>query len=320
MTPGPDDDAVALGTVLIPALASGALLAHPASQAEAAALVRTLADDPALVGELEDAVLHAHALIDANVDGGADLDGRTALDEMVQRTKDALLGCLRPEAVVSPELVARLARMGPDGPPRIDPPTMTSFVTSSTTTDRLRAEGIELNPQVVSIADRLGEQLTLARNARDARPDDERRLPDVFVEADRAFAQDESLSPSLLQLLVDAADVLAHDQRVGPDGALGQRIVQLLTEAAEQPDAGSFLGEERVWSPGFRDRGVSGLTTLLRRPDWRETDARPDIVRLVRDALTDGQPPRPHAGRGSRPRPVHRRARGHPRRGRRRLP
>ena len=104
-------DAAALGRALLDALDSGALLGHPETHPAAAGLLAALADeagdDPAAAARLEAAVLRTRSLIDAN--GGH------------PRRKDALLGCLRPGTITSPELAGRLGELGPEGPPAVEP-------------------------------------------------------------------------------------------------------------------------------------------------------------------------------------------------------
>ncbi|MDD7968432.1 NACHT domain-containing protein [Actinomycetospora lemnae] len=293
LTPEHDDDAVELGQAVLPALASGALLAHPVSAAAAAGLVAALADSQAGVdGELETAVLNAHSLLEAEAaEATHDADDEAWVHDVLQRQKDALTGCLRPDAVTSPALVARLAEIGPQGTPRPEPPvTVGASVSPWTATDRLREQGIELKAETDAVVRRLDEELRLVQSHNDERPDAQRRLPDLFTEADNVFEQDDELPQAALELLLDAAGALARDERVGHDSDRGRRLVELLLWAADQSECGSFLDSGRAWSPGFRDRGVSGLVTLLGRADWRESDSRPEIARVVGDALSDTSP------------------------------
>ncbi|MEU4238621.1 hypothetical protein [Actinoplanes sp. NPDC026619] len=53
-----------------------------------------------------------------------------------------------------------------------------------------------------------------------------------------------------------------------------------------------------VWSPGVRDSAITGLGVLLRRPEWRDSDAGEDITAAVTAALDDTNPlVRMHAAR-----------------------
>ncbi|MFI5937858.1 hypothetical protein [Actinoplanes sp. NPDC051494] len=53
-----------------------------------------------------------------------------------------------------------------------------------------------------------------------------------------------------------------------------------------------------VWSPGMRDSAITGLGVLLRRPEWRNSAAGPDITAAVTAALDDTNPlVRMHAAR-----------------------
>jgi len=224
-------DAAALGRVLLEALDSGALLGHPETHPAAAGLLAALADeagdDTAAAARLEAAVLRAHGLIDAN--GGH------------PRRKDALLGCLRPGTIASPELAGRLGQLGSEGPPPIEPRMRVeaSFAPSSIV-DGLAHQGVVMPPPVDAAARALGDELNAARNGRDDRPDDQRRLPEAFADADAAFAQGPELHPTLALLLVEAAATLARDRRVGPGTTVGDRVVAVLLDAAGSDDAGKL--------------------------------------------------------------------------------
>jgi hypothetical protein len=225
----PAGDAAALGRVLLPTLESGALLAHPETHSSAACLLAALAEnEPALAGRLEAAVLQARALADAN--GGS------------EQMKDALIGCLCPDGIASAALAARLDELGPDGPPEIVP--WTAFTMTSepwSIVDELSKEGVELEAPVEAAARSLSEELSLVTSGSDKRPEAERRLLALFTEADAAFGAVATPPPRLARLLVEAAAVLARDQRVLPDTPLGNRVLALLRGAAGGPDAGSFL-------------------------------------------------------------------------------
>jgi hypothetical protein len=224
-------DASALGRTLLDAFGSGALLAHPDTHAAAAGLLAAVADaagdDQVLTARLEQAVLRAHALVDAN--------------NGPQRTKDALLGCLGQNAVASPDLASRLEELGPEGPPAPLPRMRVTATTEQwTIVDRLASEGVVLSAEVEAAARTLYEEVMFARNGRDDRPDEQRRLPEAFAEADRAFSECTILDPSLALLLVEAAADLARDRRVKPGTSVGDRVLAVLAQAAGSAAAGKL--------------------------------------------------------------------------------
>jgi hypothetical protein len=225
----PAGDAPGLGRVLLPALDSGALLAHPDTHPSAATLLAGLAQhDPALAGRLEAAVLRAQALADAN--SGS------------QWVKDALIGCLPPEGITSEVLRSRLKEMGSDGPPAVRPRMRaTASFRSWSLVDELAAQGVHLEAPVEAAAAALSEELRRVTSGTDDRPEAERRLLELFAEADAVFTGCALMPPTLERLLVDTAAVLVRDPRVLPGTRLGDRILVLLTTAATSSDAGKFL-------------------------------------------------------------------------------
>jgi len=114
-----------------------------------------------------------------------------------------------------------------------------SFAPSSIV-DGLAHQGVVMPPPVDAAARALGDELNAARNGRDDRPDDQRRLPEAFADADAAFAQGPELHPTLALLLVEAAATLARDRRVGPGTTVGDRVVAVLLDAAGSDDAGKL--------------------------------------------------------------------------------
>jgi hypothetical protein len=225
-------DPAALGHALLDVLDSGALLGHPDTHPASAALLASLAaeagSDLAAAKRLEAAVLRAHALIEAH--------------EGHPRLKDALLGCLRSDSIVSPELAERLVELGPEGPPAVQPRMrMEAWSTPWSMLDRLADEGVILPSPVEAAARLLNDEVIAVRNGRDERPEEDRRLPEAFDAADVAFAACQELPPALLLLLVEAAAALARDPRVDPGTPLGDRVVGVLLDAAGSDDAGKFL-------------------------------------------------------------------------------
>ncbi|GAA1025748.1 hypothetical protein GCM10009557_00890 [Virgisporangium ochraceum] len=222
-------DPVRLGLLLLPVLDSGALLAHPETHSAAATLLAAAAEhEPALAERLELAVAQAHALIDAN--GGA------------QRMKDALIGCLRAESITSVEFKTRLAELGPAGPPQALPRVRPIGEFGSwSTVDRLAERGIEFGAPLTTAARALDEALTAATSGGTDRSDAERTLSDRFTEADAVFARCQDLPADLELMLLRAAEVLARNPTATPGNALGERVLALLTDASNHPDAGKFL-------------------------------------------------------------------------------
>lgn len=223
------DNASALGVALLPALDSGALLAHPVTHAATSHILAALsAADPAMADRLEDIVLRAYDLIDAN--GGSD------------HTKDVLVGCLSRDLITSPVLQARLAAIGPISPPPI-PGRLEPIVTSRIVTvfDRLSEQNIPVEPTVEAVGQALWEELGIVQGGNDTRPDPERKLPILFEEADILFATCSPLPAELSKLLVDAAAALSRDNRVSPDTRLGGRIFDILRESVQSPDTGNFI-------------------------------------------------------------------------------
>lgn len=224
----PASDAVALGKNLLPAIESGALLVHPQSHAAAAGLLRALADsEPTLAGRLEQAVLRAHAIGDAN--------------GVSERVKDALIGCLQKGSIAAPALRSRLDELDPDAIPDVEPfMEVTSWSGDWSLLDSLAADGDDLDPKLASVAQALDEQVQLAMTTATGQPDRERRLPEAFAEADVAFASIDTLPGALAILLVRAAEMLAYDRSVVPGTVLGDRVLAVLMAAAKDSDAGTL--------------------------------------------------------------------------------
>lgn len=228
---GGGEDKEALGRALLPVLASGSLLAHPDTHENAGRLLAALAQAQAPVpsAELEAAVAAAGEI--------------AAAQGMSMRLMDELLGCLRPNAVTSAPLVSRLDELAPaGGPPPLTPRAqVTATVTPWSMVDDLREQGVQLTPDVEVVMRGLHSEYVLAANSRDDRPEAERQLPDTFLSADAALAEQPDLDGRLIALLVQAAALLAADPRVLPRTSVGDRVVQVLLDAAGSDDAGHFL-------------------------------------------------------------------------------
>lgn len=224
-------DPAALGQALTPVLESGTLLAHPETHSSAAELLTALAnaarDHKPASSRLEQMVLQAHALIDANA-------GHPS-------RKDALIGCLRPEGITTPELAERVDELGPDGPPPVRPRmSVEASFTPWSLVGGLLEQGVSIATDVEEVARNLDHEVRAARNGRDDRAEGERRLLEVFEAAHIVFAACPDLHPRLALLLVEAAEVLAADPRVGPDTPVGDRVATLLLEAAGSDGAGEM--------------------------------------------------------------------------------
>lgn len=223
-------DMAALGRALLPALESGALLGNPDTHPPAAGLLRALArDDPTVADRLEAIVLRAHALIDAT--GGG------------QRTKDVLLGCLVPNTITSPVLNSRLQEIGVDELPNIEPRVYATRGSEPwSPLDDLVRQGVPLDGNIDVAARALDDVLRVVNGGgADDRPEAERRLFEVFIQADEAFVEVANLPPHLEHLRIDGAAALARDPRILPGTDVGDRVLEILLSAASSPNAGEFL-------------------------------------------------------------------------------
>ena len=68
------------------------------------------------------------------------------------------------------------------------------------------------------------------------------RLPERFLAADQAGAAASTAPDEVRRLLVRAAALLAGDDRVTPSTPLGERVREVLLDAATSPDAGQPVG------------------------------------------------------------------------------
>jgi hypothetical protein len=228
----PGDNPVGLARAVLPALASGSLLAHPDTHENAGRLLAALAStsSPDLASALEQAVEAAGQRAAAN-----GLPG-TILNE--------LLGCLNPSAVTSPGLASRLADLtATGGPPPLAPRSAsTSYRSRYTLLDALAEAGVQVPEAVATTVRALDDELTLLQNSStDQHPMHERRLPELFLAADTAIADSGIHHQQLHMLLLRAASELAHDDRALPHTPAGQRAATLLLDAARSHDAGEFL-------------------------------------------------------------------------------
>lgn len=218
----------ALGHILLPALESGALLAHPDTFRQAAQLLKALVEEHFVpVQQLESAVARA-----------IDLADRDGMREVVE---DVLVGCLEAGTISDPALATRREALG-DRPPDIpEPMIVTTRSRSWSTVDELVDRGIALDREAESAARDLRAVLDEARNGREATPETPARLAEAFQKAYQAFSAADPLPVELRLQLVDAAANLAGEAVTTPESALGSRVLDVLTVAANSPEAGSFL-------------------------------------------------------------------------------
>ncbi len=271
---GGDDDHEALGRAVLPALASGALLAHFDTHESAGRLLAALAhaDEPPPATELEATVASAARIAD--------------IQQMSPRLLDELLGCLPAEMLSRAELADRRAELDADGgPPTLTPRfVITGSVTPRSQVDDLLDRGLQLPTGTGDAMRRLQTEVASGR-------DTPNELPEAFLQADAELAGSDRPEPRLRADLVQSAAQLAGDYRVLPDTSVGQRVVALLREAAGDNEVGHFhAGPTVAWTPGLVDTGVGGLVLLLARPQWASSEHAPSIRQSVRDLLDHPEP------------------------------
>lgn len=227
----PGDDPEGLVRALLPALTSGSLLTHPLTHESAGHLLSSLSGTTStdLAGALEQAVVAA--------------GDRATTNGLPDRFLDELLGCLDPAAVTSPVLTSRLDELeAAGGAPSLTPRISIGFEGRYTLLDRLAEDGVHLPDGVALAVSALDEELAFVRNGKaDERPEQERRLPELFLAADTAIHEVGLDHEPLHMLLVQAACTLAGDDRLLPGTPAGQRAAVLLLEAADSDGAGRFL-------------------------------------------------------------------------------
>lgn len=229
----PGDDPAGLAHALLPALSSGSLLIHPLTHENAGRLLS------ALSGKVRADL--ATALQEALAAAG----DRASANGMSDRFLDELLGCLEPATVTSPGLAARLEELDAAGgaPPLTPRISIGGFEGRYTLLDRLAEDGVQLPEGVAVAVSALDEEMAILRNGKnDERREQERRLPELFLAADRAVSDAGLDCEQLHLLLASAASMLAGDDRALPGTPAGERVAALLLQAAESDSAGRFLG------------------------------------------------------------------------------
>lgn len=216
-----------LGAVLLPALSSGALLAHGDSHEGAARMLKALADGRAAPPAVLDGLVAAAAQA-------------AARNDMSGRNTDELVGCLRPDDIAAPELKARLERLGAAGPPPVTPRMrVTATTTPWSWLDGLKDDGVEIPPGTEAASRALDAAMD-ARRDRTQAPGGG-ALPAAFTAAEAAFAADPSLHGRFRHQLADAATLLAADPAAAPGTPLGAAVLDVLLDSAESPEAGRFV-------------------------------------------------------------------------------
>ena len=108
----------------------------------------------------------------------------------------------------------------------------------------LREDGLQLSPAEESALRDLDAEYTRAISAQRGQPSQElpdSALRDALVAAFGVLAAMPNPDPRLSNLQLQSARVLAADAQTLPGTAVGQRIVQILFGAANDPHEGHFL-------------------------------------------------------------------------------
>jgi hypothetical protein len=219
-------DPAGLGRILFAGLESGAMLAHPDTFPRAAAL---------LVAVVKSGGAPA-AQIEAAVRNAIELAGRSGAGDYV---KSVLVGCLGNSEVSDSELARRREGLGDSAPEIPTPLSIQSDSTPWSVVDHLQTQGIGLSDEVESTARTLACAINEAQSG-SATPDAVDGLITAFMAATEVFAEAQALHPRLELLLVSAAARLAHVATARPDSPHGTRVLRVLNDAAEHPDAGLF--------------------------------------------------------------------------------
>lgn len=220
-------DPAQLGAVLLPALSSGALLAHADSHEGAARTLKALADGR----------VAPRAVLDGLVVAAAQAGGRNGMSD---RNADELVGCLRRDDVADPDLLARLDRLGPAGPPPVTPRMrITATTTPWSWLDGLKDEGFEILPETEAASRALDAEMDARRDKAQAR--DAGSLTGAFTAAAAAFSAHPDLHERFRHQLADAAALLAADPVAAPGTPLGAAVLEVLLHGAANPEAGGFV-------------------------------------------------------------------------------
>lgn len=224
---GAPTDREGLGRNLLPAMASGTLLAHPATHTQAAHLLAATAQ----------AGTTRPAALEAAIAAALETAHRNDIDDRVQ---DVLIGCLPQNSISDQDLAARRAVLG-DNPPEIPEPfTATSWTRAWSEVDALFDEGITVKQPVEAAARSLREEVNRVRNNNEATPPSDHRLIDAFLDADRVFAGAAPLPEHLQVLQVEAAATLAAHTDTAPGSPLGDQILAVLIAGFDSSNVGSL--------------------------------------------------------------------------------
>lgn len=230
----PGNDAVSLGSALLPALASGSLLAHPETHESAARLLAALGhgDSSIAPAALEAAIRNARTLADAH--------------GMSERLVDELLGCLDPQTVTDPTFRARLDQLAiAGGPPAISARMeIRDYVGDSSLVSDLREDGLQLLPTEEGVVRGLDAAYAQAINAQQGQPHQgqpDNALPDAFLAAASVLAAMANPDPRLANLQLQSARLLAVYEQTLPGTVVGERVVQILFAAAHDSNEGHSL-------------------------------------------------------------------------------
>ena len=231
----PASDPEGLAAAILPALDSGSLLAHPDTHEPAGGLLRVLAS-------------HADRQQHARLEGAVRAAGvRAAAAGRRESVVDQLLGCLDAARIADAGTASRLAALAAEGGlPPLSPQAKAPGGPSGrhTLAERLTESGMPVTAELAAAVEDLDDDVALlgSRGPTDDVNAAWQRLPERFLAADHADAAASTAPDEVRRLLVRAAALLAGDDRVTPSTPLGERIRDVLLDAATSPDAGQPVG------------------------------------------------------------------------------
>lgn len=184
------DDPIALGLAILPLLASGSLLAHPATHSQAAHLLRAVARARAAAPDV----------LEAAVSRAIDL---AVTNDVERGIEDVLVALLNEEDISDPGLLARRHALGERSPDIAEPSSVTSWSRPWSIADGLRDDGIAVPAEIGAAAENLREELTRAQEEQGT-SSDSTGLVEAFLEADALFITLDSVPEPLALLLVQS--------------------------------------------------------------------------------------------------------------------